>query len=191
MSTHPRLQRIFAHNFLHHEYRFEFLEKFTQSSQQLIFQKIVDIDAGIDHKSFRFPKDFEWLQKGNINKLSLAGERLGDTDIILLGQHGILIVGEIQAEFSFHLQKATGKCVIKYGFPNYYDSRKDIEFEVRIVSLQLHADSLHIPKKQVEKDIVKEFQREKHFWFEQFESDEKVNTNKRIDNQYAFEGFID
>ncbi|MCB9104371.1 MAG: hypothetical protein H6633_09020, partial [Anaerolineales bacterium] len=188
ISKNTPIQKVFAHHFVENKYRFEFLRKFTQPVSTLSFQKIVDLDAGIDHQFSDFPEKFKWL-KNKIDKINLHGTKLGETDIMILSEEGVFIFGEIEAEFRFDYSEAKGTCIIRYGFPNYYEKAKLVEFEARVASLQLHASYSHIAKKRVANFVLQEFQREKHKYFEQFKTVGKVDTRTRdLQNQYMFEG---
>ncbi len=174
VSNDIPMQRILTNEFRDNKAIFEFLPIFTEQKSNIIsFQKIVDIDAGIDHAP-NFPENFKWLK--DVDKINLHG-KLNTTDIMNLSKKGILVFGEIEAEFKFDSleakteTKAKGKCTIKYGFPKFYDpKRKSVEFEAKIGDLELHIDFIDISKSRVEVFLLKEFQKDKHNKFEPFKN---------------------
>jgi hypothetical protein len=177
------IQRILSNYFVTNGAIFEFIYAFLNPvTDALTFQKVIDIDAGVDHSFGTFPENFQWL-KNNIDKINLHGTNLHMTDIMSLGEMGALIFGEIEAEFAFDYSDAKGVCTIKYGFPGYYEKNIGTEFEAKILSLRLHVDHVHVAKERVTKFLLQEFQRHKHSLFEEFKQDQKVNTRLRRDNQ--------
>jgi len=177
VSNDIPMQRILTDKFRDNKEIFNFLHIFTkQNSNILPFQKIVDIDAGIDHDIPNFPENFKWLK--DVDKINLHG-KLNTTDIMNLSKEGVLIFGEIEAEFKFDFSleteaeiKAKGICTIKYGFPKFYEKEKSIEFEAKIGDLELHIDFSDVSKNRVEVFLLKEFQKDKHKIFERFKNDE-------------------
>jgi len=187
VSQNTEIQKILANHFVNNQVRFEFLHHFIEQSEILSFQKIVDIDVGIDRHFKEFPKQFRWL-KGNIDTISLHGSRIHETDVMQLGKIGVFVFGEIEAEFKFEYPEAKGTCSIQYGFPKYYEKEKNIEFEAKIGSkLILHPNYAHVSKKVVGNFLLKHFQKNKHKLFEQFKAENKVDARKRnFENQYEF-----
>ena len=154
----------------------------------LSFERISDIDVAIDQKSANFPSNFLWL-KGNIEKISLHGNKIDATDVMHLGDLGLLVFGEIEAEFKFDYPEAKGSCTIRYGFPNP-DKRNNIEFEAKVIHVSLYPAYAHVAKEKVSRFLVQEFQKHKHETFEDFVGKGKADTQKRnIENQYEFDGY--
>jgi hypothetical protein len=188
VDSKKTIQKIIATHFKGNHFIFEYLFCFTKLRfSSLKFQRIIDIEAGIDNR-LNFPDNFKWL-KGNIGELRLTavqGKKLEETDIIEIGKLGILILGEIDAEFNFAYQDIKGKCVIQYGFPKFYDKRNQIEFETRIQRIDLSHECSHVSKETVKRHLLAEFQRDKHAVFEDFRNKGKVDPDpKDEDNQYG------
>lgn len=182
------IQKILAEYFVSNQAIFEFLRIFiNQVDTPLSFRKVVDIDAGINSNSRDFPENFSWLKEGNIDKVNLHGSKIHQTDVMKLGKIGILEFGEIEAEFQFEYQGIKGVCIIKYGFPEYY-AKTTSEFEVKVASLQLYSAYQKIPRDQIRRFLLQQFQKDKHKVFEQFKTENKINTQKQSEGQYAFEG---
>jgi hypothetical protein len=182
------IQRIVATHFKGNQFIFEFLFKFTKLRfASLKFQRIIDIETGIDNR-LNFPDNFKWL-KGNIGELKLTavhGKKLEETDIIEIGKLGILVFGEIDAEFNFAYQDVKGKCVIQYGFPKFYDKRNHIEFETKIQRIDLNHECSHVSKEAVKRHLLAEFQKDKHLVFEGFRNMGKVDPDPKDEaNQYG------
>jgi 1,2-phenylacetyl-CoA epoxidase PaaB subunit len=178
VSNDIPMQRILTDKFRDNKEIFNFLDIFTkQNSNILSFQKIVDIHAGIDHNIPNFPENFKWLK--DVDKINLHG-KLNTTDIMDLSKKGILVFGEIEAEFKFDstkVNKAKGMCTIKYGFPKFYEKRKSVEFEAKIGDLNLHIDFSDISKNRVEVFLLKEFQKDKHQIFDKFQIDREPQSS--------------
>jgi hypothetical protein len=192
IAQESKIQKVLANYFVSNAVVFQFLYWFIEQSQNaLCFERITDIDAGIDHKNGQFPDNFLWL-KNNIDKMNLHGDRLQSTDIMKLGELGVLIFGEIEAEFKFSYQEAQGKCIIRYGFPDYYVKKRYVEFEAKVISLTLFPAYAHVSKERVNRYLIQEFQKNKHQVFEQFISQGKADTQKRdFNDQYEFDFFED
>ncbi len=127
------------------------------------------MEIGINENGV-FPLKFKWL-KGKIHKIKLTafqGKNIEQTDIISLGKSGVLIFGEMEAEYQFNYADAKGICFIQFGFPKYYVKQKRIEFETKISKIELEKKFSHISRIKLKRDILKEFQREKHNIFELF-----------------------
>ncbi|MCD8411824.1 hypothetical protein [Tenacibaculum finnmarkense] len=185
-----KIQKILSTDFKNSKYVFEYLFSFTQSEYSSIkFNRIVDMEIGINEKGI-FPSKFKWL-KGNIGKIKLTafqGKNIEQTDIISLGKSGILIFGEMEAEYQFNYADAKGICFIQFGFPKYYVKQKSIEFQTKISKIELEKEFSHISRIKLKRDILKEFQREKHNLFEQFKKEEKVDvSDKDLKGQYLIE----
>lgn len=189
ISKDTPVQKILAHHFFTNEARFEFLHTFVEQGYEFLsFEKITDIGAGIDHGFPNFPKNFSWL-RNNIDSIDVRGEGVHLTEIVKLGRMGILILGEIEAEFQFQYSDAKGTCSIRYGFPDYYLKKSSMEFEAKVVNLTFHPDYSDASKKRVGKFLLHHFQNSKHNLFEQFIAGEKANAQKKnMENQYQFEG---
>jgi hypothetical protein len=130
-----------------------------------------------------------WL-KGNIDKITLHGSRIDSTDVMKLGELGILVFGEIEADFKFDYPEAKGTCTIKYGFPNFDEKKGNVEFEAKIARMTLFSAFLHVSKEKVSKNVIQDFQKNKHQVFEQFVIDKKANSQKRnLENQFEFDGY--
>lgn len=185
ISEDAPIQRILANHFFENKSRYEFLDSFIQQSyNSLVFQRIIDIDVGVDHKLSNFPEKFSWL-KDNVDEIELHGKNIHLTEILELGDEGGLIFGEIYAEFKFNYPEAAGTCVIGFGFPNFYTSQSPVEFEAKITSLTLHASYAHLSKKPVSRYLLQQFQENKHFVFNDFVSEKKADPRKRTsENQY-------
>ncbi len=187
------IQKIIATHFIKNEYLFEYLFSFAEKAYpSLVFKRIVDIEIGLDDKR-RFPETFKWL-KGNIGELKLTAlqdKKLEETDIIELGKLGVLVFGEIEAEFGFDYVEAKGVCVIQFGFPKFYAKRKHIEFETKISKINLGKNSSHVSKVKVKRFLLKEFQREKHKTFEKFKKDNKVNVEPKDTDRQFLINFIE
>lgn len=188
VAPESKIQKVIANYFINNTVIFEFLHCFIQQNSNVLgFEKVTDIDVGIDHKNGQFPENFLWL-RSNIDKINLHGERLQSTDIMRLGELGVLIFGEIEAEFQFAYSEAKGKCIIRYGFPDYYMKKRFVEFEAKVISLTLFPAYAHVSKERVNRFLIQEFQKNKHQIFEEFISQEKANTQKRnLENQYEFD----
>jgi len=188
IASNSPIQRVLSNHFITNKVMFEYINAFLYPiSDALTYHKIIDIDAGVDHNYGTFPENFQWL-KNNIEKINLHGNNLQVTDIMSLGRSGVLVFGEIEAEFGFDYTHAKGRCTIKYGFPRLYEKKSATEFEAKIIDLKLHADFINIPKERVSKFLIQEFQKNKHKLFEEFKLAKKVNTLAREKNQYKFEG---
>lgn len=183
------IQKVIWSYFSNNAAVFEFLRSFINQSQQVLsFERISDIDVGIDQKSMNFPPNFLWL-KGNIDKISLHGNKIDATDVMQLGELGLLIFGEIEADFKFDYPEAKGSCTIRYGFPNS-DKKPNVEFEAKVIHVSLYAAYAHVAKEKVSRFLVQEFQKNKHETFENFVDAGKADTKKRTsDNQYEFDGY--
>ena len=182
------IQRVLATHFKGNHFLFEFLFEFTKLRfTSLEFVRIVDIETGIDNKR-NFPENFQWL-KGNIGELKLTavqGRKLKETDIIKVGELGILVFGEIDAEFTFDYKDAKGTCIIRYGFPKFYDKKNQVEFETKIQRINLSREFSHISKETVKRHLLGDFQKDKHLVFELFRGAGKVDTDpKGVHNQYG------
>ncbi len=181
------IQKILANHFVSNKTRFEFLKFFTKKSDFLIFEKIIDIDAGIEHNFKEFPEKFRWL-KGNIDRISLHGNKIHETDVMELSNIGALKFGEIEADFKFQYSDAKGECIIKYGFSSSYNKEKPVEFESKIINLKLHPNYAHVSRHDVQNFLLKQFQKKKHQLFEEFKKEKKVDTQKYdLVNQHEFE----
>jgi hypothetical protein len=179
IAQNTPMQRILANYFVSNKTCFEFLQHFIEKTGVISFRKIVNIDVGIDHHSKEFPKEFEWL-KENVDVINLHGDRIHETDVMMLGKIGVLEFGEIETAFGFAYPDAKGTCVIKYGFPKSYNKReKSVEFEAKVISLTLHPDYAHVAKNPVQNFLLKQFQKEKHKTFEKFKDEKKVDTRPR------------
>lgn len=179
------IQKILSHYFTSHQARADFLFQFLQGqTNTLEFQKIVDIDTGINSKQ-KFPEQFKWLQ--DIEKMNLYGKKLQETEIIELAKTGVFIFGEIDAEFKFEYHAAKGTCAISYGFPNSFEKSNPVEFEVKVSRLEVHSDHSHVAKDNVKRFLLKEFQKNKYLLFERFKKDGKADTTKRNFNQFELE----
>lgn len=188
IAKESRIQKVISTHFSNNATIFEFLCSFIeQTYESLIFERISDIDVGIDQKFGEFPPTFQWL-KGNIDKISLHGNRIQSTDVMKLGELGILVFGEIEADFKFDYLEAKGTCTIKYGFPNY-EKRSNAEFEAKVIHLSLFPAYAHVSKDKVSRYLIQEFQKDKHQTFERFIDEGKANTQKRnSENQFEFDG---
>jgi hypothetical protein len=184
------VQKVIANYFESNSYIFEFLRDFiSQRYDTLTFERISDIDVGINQKFNNFPPNFMWL-KGNIDKITLHGSRIDSTDVMKLGELGILVFGEIEADFKFDYPEAKGTCTIKYGFPNFDEKKGNVEFEAKIARMTLFSAFLHVSKEKVSKNVIQDFQKNKHQVFEQFVIDKKANSQKRnLENQFEFDGY--
>jgi len=181
-----KIQKVLATHFRRNQYIFEYLLTFTtRKFETLSFQRIVDIETGVDSKS-NFPKNFEWLKNiGELKLTAIKGKKLEETDIVEIGKLGILIFGEIDAEFTFSSSEVAGSCVIQYGFPKFYDKKNHIEFETKILKIDLKNEFAHISKENVKKKLLAEFQKEKHNIFDEFKAANKADANdKDLENQY-------
>lgn len=190
VENNKEIQRIIATHFKGSSSIFDYLLSFTQQhSSCLSFQRIIDIETGIDNRQV-FPENFKWL-KGNISELKLTalqGKKLEETDIIDIGRLGILVFGEIDAEFKFVFPGASGKCIIQYGFPKFYDKKGNIEFETKIQRIDLNNDCSHVSKEGIKRQLLAEFQKDKHRVFEQFRQAGKVDSDpKGSENQYLLQ----
>lgn len=188
VDSKKTIQKIIATHFKGNQFVFEFLFYFTKINfPSLKFQRIIDIETGIDNR-LNFPENFKWL-KGNIGELKLTavqGKKLEETDIIEIGKLGILVLGEIDAEFNFAYQDIKGKCIIQYGFPKFYEKRNHIEFETKIQRIDLNHECSHVSKEAVKRYLLAEFQKNKHPLFEDFRNKGKVDPDpKNEDNQYG------
>jgi hypothetical protein len=188
IAIESRIQKVISSYFSNNATIFEFLHSFIeQTYQALTFERISDIDVGIDQKFGEFPPNFQWL-KGNIDKISLHGNKIDSTDVMKLGELGILMFGEIEADFKFDYSEAKGNCTIRYGFPNS-DKRSNVEFEAKIIHLSLFPAFAHVSKEKVSRYLIQEFQKNKHQTFERFIDEGKANTQKRnSENQFEFDG---
>lgn len=189
ISKASPIQRVISSYFSGNAAIFEFLRSFIEKNQQILsFERISDIDVAIDQKSANFPPNFLWL-KGNIDKISLHGNKIDATDVMQLGELGLLVFGEIEADFKFDYPEAKGSCKIRYGFPNP-DKRNNIEFEAKVIHVSLFPAFAHVAKEKVSRFLVQEFQKYKHETFEYFVAEGKADTQKRnIENQYEFDGY--
>lgn len=188
IAKESKIQKVAYSYFSNNATIFEFLRSFIeQNNQVLFFERVSDIDVGIDQKSSSFPANFQWL-KGNIDKISLHGNKIDSTDVMQLGELGLLIFGEIEADFKFDYSEAKGTCTIRYGFPNS-EKRHNVEFEAKVIHISLYAAYAHVSKEKVSRFLVQEFQKYKHQTFERFIDEGKVNTQKRnSENQFEFDG---
>ncbi len=189
IATDAPIQKVLALYFLNNAVIFEFLCCFiNQTYDGLTFERISDIDVGIDQKYGSFPPNFEWL-KGNIDKISLHGNKIQATDVMNLGELGILIFGEIDAEFKFDFVDAKGTCIIRYGLPGYYEGKANVEFEAKVIRVAPYAAYAHVPKERISRQIIQEFQKNKHEIFEQFIEEGKAIAQKRnAEDQFEFDG---
>lgn len=189
IAKDSKIQRVISSYFLNNAVIFEFLRSFiVQNHQVLSFERVSDIDVGIEQKSTNFPPNFLWL-KGNIEKISLHGNKIDETDVMQLGDLGLLVFGEIEADFKFDYPEAKGSCTIRYGFPNS-DKKTNVEFEAKVIYISLYPAYAHVAKEKVSRYLVQEFQKHKHQTFERFIDDGKANTQKRnVENQYEFDGY--
>ncbi len=189
IATDSPVQKVLALYFSSYASIFDFLNCFAQQTYNaLTFERISDIDVGIDQKYGSFPPNFEWL-KGNIDKITLHGNKIHTTDVMKLGEVGILIFGEIEADFKFDFAEAKGNCTIRYGFPGYYEGKSNVEFEAKVIRVAPYAAYAHIPKERISRQIVQEFQQNKHELFEQFIDAGKAIAQKRnAENQFEFDG---
>lgn len=181
-----KIQKVLATHFKKNQFIFEYLLEFTKRKfETLAFQRIVDIETGIDNK-LNFPDNFKWLKNiGEVKLTAMQGKKLEETDIIEIGKLGILVFGEIDAEFNFSSKEVAGSCVIQYGFPKFYEKKNHIEFETKILKIDLKNEFAHISKENVKKKLLVEFQKEKHNIFDEFKSANKADANdKELDNQY-------
>lgn len=188
VSPTKTIQKILATHFKANRYIFEFLYEFTKMKFDCLdFKRIVDVETGLDNRQ-PFPDNFNWL-KGNIGELrltALQGKKLEKTDIVKAGNLGVLVFGEIDAEYSFKFKEANGTCVIEYGFPKFFSKRSDVEFETKIQRIELGNDCAHVAKESVKRYLLAEFQKEKHKLFESFKKENKVDAEpKDINNQYS------
>ncbi|RYE22127.1 MAG: hypothetical protein EOP45_08675 [Sphingobacteriaceae bacterium] len=188
VESSKEIHKILATHFKGSHNIFEYLISFTQSTYEgIVFQRIVDIETGIDNRR-AFPENFKWL-KDNISELKLTalkGKKLDETDIIGIGNLGILVFGEIDAEFKFSFPGVSGKCIIQYGFPKFYEKRANIEFETKIQRIDLNNDCSHVSKEGVKRQLLTEFQKGKHQIFEKFRTAGKADSApKNTDNQYS------
>ena len=190
INKNTMMQRVLAKYFIDNSAIYEFLNFFVaQSYKILTFKKISDIDVGIDQKYGQFPENFLWL-KDNIDVVSLHGNKIQSSDVMKLGELGILVFGEIEAEFGFEYSEAKGTCIIRYGFPSYYEKKGNTEFEAKVIKLNPFPAFTHVPKDRISRHLIQEFQRNKHQLFESFILNGKANTQKRnVENQFEFEGF--
>lgn len=189
IAPDSRIQKVVASYFSNNATIFEFLYSFvTQAYGILSFERISDIDVGIDQKFGEFPPNFQWL-KGNIDKITLHGNKIHSTDMMKLGELGILVFGEVESDFKFDYLEAKGTCTIRYGFPGYYDKKNNIEFEAKVIHLNPFPAYAHVSKERISRQIIQEFQKNKHQLFERFIDEGKANTQKRnAENQFEFDG---
>ncbi|MBL7814838.1 MAG: hypothetical protein JNL70_07505 [Saprospiraceae bacterium] len=188
-----KIQKVLATHFKKNQFIFEYLLAFTKRKfETLTFQRIVDIETGIDNK-LNFPDNFKWLKNiGEVKLTAMQGKKLEETDVIEIGKLGILIFGEIDAEFNFSSSEVAGSCVIQYGFPKFYDKKNHIEFETKILKIDLKNEFAHISKENVKKKLLAEFQKEKHNIFDEFKTADKADANdKDLDNNYLIAFPID
>ena len=188
-----KIQKVLATHFKKNQFIFEYLLAFTKRKfETLAFQRIVDIETGIDNK-LNFPDNFKWLKNiGEVKLTAMQGKKLEETDIIEIGKLGILVFGEIDAEFNFASKEVAGSCVIQYGFPKFYDKKNHIEFETKILKIDLKNEFAHISKENVKKKLLAEFQKEKHNIFDEFKTANKADANdKDLDNNYLIAFPID
>lgn len=179
-------QKILANYFLTKKSLFDYLFAFTKEKYEaLSYKRIANILSGVDNTK-KFPAKFDWLNKGNVDEISLHGKKLDENEIISLGNEGILIFGEIEAEFEFTYKQAKGICVISYGFPKYYKQQaRLIEFEAKITQLSLNSDSAHISKDNIKRYLLSEFQKMKHPLFQKLKDQKLVSLTAQ--NQIFFD----
>jgi hypothetical protein len=179
---------VYAHYFTKHKYRYEYLNKFLQSSfDKIEFIKLTNFESGINKKA-TLPEKFKWLNDQEISAMQLVGNNLQEADIFKLGAADNLVFGLFECEYSFNVDNAIGTCKITFGFPKYYDNRnKKVEFTVIVEAVNFTYNKKDLAKEQVKSEIRNEFIKYKHQIFQEFIDSEKVITQKVKKGQFELE----
>lgn len=183
VSRGKNIQKIISNAFISNAYKFEYLREFLKNNEFLKFKKVVNISAGVD-STVHFPDKFSWL-RGKIELISLKGSEIQETDAMSMGELGLLLLGDIDALFSFSFKDKnsdtdiSGTCVIRYGFPKSTVKKKDSEFEVKILDLKLDSQCVHISKEQIKRTIIGTFQKLKHLIFEKYKASGKASVDDK------------
>ncbi len=162
---------------------FRFLMEFTHASgTPLEFLRIENIQAGLTKKRVPCPDKFKWLED-QVDEITLRGTNLESSDIIELGKLGILVFGEFDACYQFDVDSVTGTCVVKYGFPSFFNHGKlATEFEARIQNVTPNAGFEGVSREKLRADITAYFMAWKSTIFDRYINEKIVDINLRDDD---------
>lgn len=146
------------------EERFAFMLKIANDSPNnfLKFQAVKNLEIGPD-KTFAMPNDVKWME-GSVKNIiinSEKGETLQNVEFISNPiYHEVLILREIQAQYSFEIGGMKGICIIEYGFPHYFRKyARGKLFEASIAKIYFSKDSKGENYKIASRNILDEFQK--------------------------------
>ena len=146
------------------EERFTFMLQLANDSPNnfLKFQAVKNFEIGPD-KTFEMPNDVKWME-GSVRNIiinSEKGETLQNVEFISNPvYHEVLILREIQAQYSFEIGGMKGRCIIEYGFPHYFRKYARTKlFEASIAKIYFSKDSKGTNYRIASRNILDEFQK--------------------------------
>lgn len=165
LNNSTNLRRIMSDSFVSNEQVFVYLISFLEFGfQHLTYDRMLNVLAGIDSKK-KFPENLDWVKR-DIEEISMSGSNIKNTDLIKAGEAGALMFGEIEAEYSFSYVSASGKCVIRYGFPRHFSGKrkfKNVEFEAKVIKVVRETIfDTSTNDSSLERAILVEFQSQKY-----------------------------
>lgn len=141
--------------------RFTFMLRLANNSPNgfLEFQAIKNVEIGPDSK-VHIPED-KWISEDVQNLIinSVKGRTLGSLEYISDEQYrDFLILRQIQAQYKFNLDIASGTCIIEYGFPQYFRTHKrNTSFSSCISKVYFDKSTKNASETSTRRAILKEF----------------------------------
>lgn len=141
--------------------RFTFMLQLANDSPNgfLEFQAIKNVEIGPDNQ-VSIPQS-KWISEDVQNLIinSVKGKTLGTLEYITDEQyHDFLILRQVQAQYKFNICGASGKCIIEYGFPQYFRTHKrNTSFSSSISKVYFDKATKNANETGTRRAILKEF----------------------------------
>jgi hypothetical protein len=150
LSRNITVQKTLSNEF-NNSSRTELLISFKETASensQLSFSDIKDIEFLIADNKNKMPDDIQNL-KNKVQQTKFSGQNLQDISYLKDSKyHNFLIIKTITAKFSFIFNNITGSVLVNYGFPDIKDNDDKIEFEFKILDIDLANNKKNLSKKE-------------------------------------------
>lgn len=153
--------------------RISFLFSLTKESrsQMLEFFDIVDVQFSPDTCN-PLQEGIDWMEQ-KIADLKLNGSTLHQTIFFTdIKYHEFICLYNVDSKFKFDVQGLTGQCIFSVGFPDYSKEKK--EMEVNIKSISLNNSPISGSKSEIKQILLREIENQKIISFKLYSDVERT-----------------